>query len=239
MRIGVKGSSGAVRWGLCHPVGDSGSTGPIARAERWWLSILTRALAPPGPPSTLVASLARRETTRRARPTLFAMSRDDASKPDVAQRDSERTFDRLIDEGQQRLGRSWSGLIATGVLGGLDVGVGVLALLLVEHATGSKILGGLAFAVGLIALTLARSELFTEDFLVPVAAVVTKTSTWFSLLRLWAVTMVMNLLGGWLIAAIIVVGFPSLRSTAAEAAKFYITLGARGRRSPSHSWVAS
>ena len=153
------------------------------------------------------------------------MSRDDASKPDVAQRESERTFDRLIDEGEQRLGRSWSGLIATGLLGGLDIGVGVLALLLVEHETESKILGGLAFAVGLIALTLARSELFTEDFLVPVAAVVTKTSTWFSLLRLWAVTMVMNLLGGWLIAAIIAGGFPSLRSTAAEAAKFYITLG--------------
>ncbi len=68
-------------------------------------------------------------------------------------------------------------------------------------------LGGLAFAAGLIALTLARSELFTEDFLVPVTAVVTKTSTRVSLLRLWAVTMVMNLLGGWLIAAI-VVGFP-------------------------------
>jgi len=43
---------------------------------------------------------------------------------------------------------------------------------------------------------------------------------------LWAVTMVMNLLGGWLIAAIIAVGFPSLRSTAAEAAQFCITLGA-------------
>ena len=68
--------------------------------------------------------------------------------------------------------------------------------------------------------------MFTEDVLVPVAAVVTKTSTWFSLLRLWAVTMVMNLLGGWLIAAIIAVGFPSLRSTAAEAAQFCITLGA-------------
>jgi formate-nitrite transporter family protein len=56
-------------------------------------------------------------------------------------------------------------------MGGLDIGAGVLALLLVEHLTGSPLLGGLAFSIGFIALTLARSELFTENFLVPVAAV--------------------------------------------------------------------
>ena len=98
------------------------------------------------------------------------MSASDATEPEVAQEDEERTFDRLVDEGEQRLGRSWPGLVATGLLGGLDIGVGVLALLLVEHETGSVLLGGLAFAIGFIALTLARSELFTEDFLVPVAA---------------------------------------------------------------------
>lgn len=153
------------------------------------------------------------------------MSRQDATEPDVAQHGTERTFDRLVDEGQQRLGRSWPGLIATGLLGGLDIGVGVLALLLVEHATGSVILGGLAFSIGFIALTLARSELFTEDFLVPVAAVITKISTPLALLRLWGVTIVANLAGGWLITGIIVAGFPSLRSTAVHSAAFYIDLG--------------
>jgi formate/nitrite transporter FocA (FNT family) len=157
------------------------------------------------------------------------MSDRDAAEPEVAQQDTERTFDRLVDEGQQRLGRSWSGVIATGVLGGLDVGVGVLALLLVEHETGSKLLGGLGFSIGFIALTLAGSELFTEDFLVPVAAVVTKTSTLLSLLRLWGVTIVTNLAGGWLITGIIIAGFPSLRSSAVEAAMFYIDLGSTWR----------
>ncbi|MGH3623318.1 MAG: formate/nitrite transporter family protein, partial [Sciscionella sp.] len=75
--------------------------------------------------------------------TLGARSGQGATEPGVTQQATERTFDRLVDEGKQRLGRSWSGLIATGLLGGLDVGVGVLALLLVEHATDSKILGGL------------------------------------------------------------------------------------------------
>jgi len=154
---------------------------------------------------------------------------DCRAEPDVAQQDAERTFDRLVDEGQQRLGRSWSGVVATGLLGGLDVGVGVFALLLVEHATQSKVLGGLAFSIGFIALTLARSELFTEDFLVPVAAVVTKASPPLSLLRLWGVTIVTNLAGGWLIIGIIIAGSPSLRSTAVTSAEFYIDLGTTWR----------
>ncbi|MDQ3989267.1 MAG: formate/nitrite transporter family protein [Actinomycetota bacterium] len=157
------------------------------------------------------------------------MSSQDVTEPDVAQQDTERTFDRLVDEGQQRLGRSWPGLIATGLLGGLDIGVGVLALLLVEHATGSKLLGGLAFSIGFITLTLARSELFTEDFLVPVAAVVAKASSPLALLRLWGVTVLTNLAGGWLITGIIIAGFPSLRSTAVSSASFYIDLGTTWR----------
>ncbi len=116
------------------------------------------------------------------------MSARDATEPDVAQQDTERSFDRLVEEGEQRLGRSWSGLISTGLLGGLDIGVGVLALLLVESITDSKLLGGLAFSIGFITLTLARSELFTEDFLVPIAAVATKASPPLALARLWGVT---------------------------------------------------
>jgi formate/nitrite transporter FocA (FNT family) len=90
-----------------------------------------------------------------------------ATSPAVPQEDTERTFDRLVDEGTQRLGRSWSGLLATGFLGGLDVGIGVLALLLIEEATHSVLLGGLGLSLGFIALALARSALFTEDFLFP------------------------------------------------------------------------
>jgi formate/nitrite transporter FocA (FNT family) len=105
----------------------------------------------------------------------------------------------------------------------------VLALLLVEHATGSKLLGGVAFSIGFIALTLARSELFTENFLVPVAAVVAKRRPWQSLPRLWGATLVTNLAGGWLVTAILMVGFPALRETAVEAGSFYVGLGATWR----------
>ena len=153
------------------------------------------------------------------------MSDRSATSPAVAQEDTERTFDRLVDEGTQRLGRSWSGLLATGFLGGLDVGVGVLALLLLEEATHSVMLGGLGLSLGFIALTLARSELFTEDFLVPVAAVVARTASLTSLARLWVLTTVTNLAGGWVITALVMAGFPSLRATAVESGRFYIDLG--------------
>ena len=153
------------------------------------------------------------------------MMQGGAAEPDVPQQNSEETFDRLVEEGEQRLGRSWLGLAATGFLGGLDVGIGVLALLLVEHATHSVLLGGLAFSTGFIALSLAKSELFTENFLVPVVAVVAKHGTLLGLARLWITTLLTNLLGGWVVTGLVMAGFPALRGSAIEAAQGYVELG--------------
>ncbi|GGG03673.1 formate transporter [Rhodococcoides trifolii] len=150
-------------------------------------------------------------------------------EPDVAAEDTEETFDRLVDEGRQRLGRSWLALIATGLLGGLDIGVGVLALLIVEEATGNIVLSSLAFGIGFVSLSLARSELFTEDFLIPVATVVAKEANPLSLLRLWISTLFTNLVGGWVIVAIVMAAFPSLRETAIHTATGYIDLGTNWR----------
>src|SRR3954471_9757923 len=60
----------------------------------------------------------------------------------------EEAFDRLVDEGSTRLARPLSTLMVTGLLGGIDVGTGVLAYLIVENATGSTVLAGLAFSIG-------------------------------------------------------------------------------------------
>jgi formate/nitrite transporter FocA (FNT family) len=145
--------------------------------------------------------------------------------PVVAQGDSEATFDRLVDEGQQRLGRSWTGLTSTALLGGIDVGAGAIALLIVENQTHSVVLAGLAFSIGFIALTLAHSELFTEGFLIPVAAVVARKANVLSLLRLWGMSIVGNLIGGWVLMGIAMAAFPNLRAVALEAGEFYISLG--------------
>lgn len=134
------------------------------------------------------------------------------------------TFQRTVDEGEHRLTRSWPGLLSTGLVGGLDVGVGVLGLLVVKEATGSELLAGFAFGIGFIALTLAQSELFTENFLVPVAAVTAQRASFGQLLRLWFGTLTMNLAGGWVITGLIMAGLPKLRPTALEIAHDYTTL---------------
>lgn len=124
------------------------------------------------------------------------------------------SFDRSMEEGARRLNRSTGNLLATGLMAGIDVGLGVLALLFVEHATGSEVLGGLAFSIGFVALALGRSELFTENFLVPVTTVITRKGTVGQLARLWGGTYVTNLMGGWLIAAMVMLAYPDLHEVA-------------------------
>src|SRR4051812_224248 len=82
----------------------------------------------------------------------------------------QEAFDTIVSEGAQRLHRSWREVLTTGLAGGLEVGIGVVLLFAVYAETGSHLLAGLAFGVGFVALMLARSELFTEGFLVPVTA---------------------------------------------------------------------
>jgi formate-nitrite transporter family protein len=135
------------------------------------------------------------------------------------------TFRRSARQGEERLGRSWPSLFATGAVGGIDVGIGVFALLLVEHATGSTLLGALAFGIGFIALTLANSELFTENFLVPVAAVAAGRARPSAVVRLWIGTGLTNLAGGWLIMAIVMSAVPKLEPTALKLAAHYTEPG--------------
>lgn len=147
------------------------------------------------------------------------------NRPAAPDEEIQSAFHRTLGEGRVRLGRSWPGLLATGFMGGVDVGTGVLALLAVEEATGSRLLGALAFGIGFIALSLGRSELFTENFLVPVAAVVARDASVPSLLRLWLGTLVANLVAGWVFAGLVIGALPRLRATASDVAGFFPEVG--------------
>jgi formate-nitrite transporter family protein len=131
-------------------------------------------------------------------------------------------FDRIVDEGAQRLHRSWREVLTTGLAGGLEVATGVVALLAVYAATGSHLLAGLAFGIGFVALLLARSELFTEGFLVPVTAVVARRASAAQLAKLWAGTLVANLVGGWLVMWLVVHALPELGTTAIESGRTFV-----------------
>lgn len=133
--------------------------------------------------------------------------------------EKEQALDRVIMEGRPRLHRSTADLLASGVVAGIEVGIGVLAMFSVLEATGSHHLSALAFAIGLIALRLGHSELFTEGFHVPVMVVAAAEATWWQLLRLWGGTLVGNLVGGWVIAWLIATGLPDLHQVAGESAR--------------------
>jgi formate/nitrite transporter FocA (FNT family) len=140
----------------------------------------------------------------------------------------EQSLDRIVEQGRPRLHRTWSELLATGTVGGLEVGLGVLALLAVEHATGSPLLAGLAFSVGFIALLLGHSELFTEGFLVPITVVAAREAGWWQLARFWIGTLVGNLVGGFVLAWLIALAFPGLHETAVRLGGQYATPGLTG-----------
>lgn len=154
---------------------------------------------------------------------------DPAVNSAVAEQAVEQAFLSVVDEGRRRMSRRVAPLFATGVVGGVDVGTGVLGLLLVENQTRSKLLGGLAFSFGFVVLTLARSELFTEDFLIPVSTVIARQARVRMLLRLWSGTLVANLAGGWVFTWFIIEGFPQLDKTAVDSGAFYVRLGYGGR----------
>jgi formate/nitrite transporter FocA (FNT family) len=132
---------------------------------------------------------------------------------DPAAEEKDQALDRIVLLGGPRLHRSWYDLLATATVAGVEIGFGVLALLTVEHVTGSRLLGSVAFSIGFVALLLGHSELFTEGFLVPVTTVAAGAASWWQLVRLWIGTLVGNLVGGWIIAWLIVTGLPELRET--------------------------
>jgi formate/nitrite transporter FocA (FNT family) len=135
----------------------------------------------------------------------------------------QESFDQVVDEGAERLNRRLLVVLVTGFFGGLEVGLGVLAYLAVLHQTHDHLLAGLAFGVGFVALLLAHSELFTENFLMPVAAVVAREGTVLQLARLWVGTLLANLVGGWLFMWLVVLAFPEWRATIGEAGSTYAT----------------
>jgi formate/nitrite transporter FocA (FNT family) len=114
-----------------------------------------------------------------------------------------------IDEGERRLKRSTSGLAATGFAGGVEIFVGIVAMVVTTAALtptlgeqGAHVVGSLAFGVGFVLITVSRAELFTENFLIPVSAVHARRSPVASLPRMWVITLALNLVALTLAAAL-------------------------------------
>src|SRR5690349_1658286 len=87
-----------------------------------------------------------------------------------------------------------------GIMAMVVVG-GALAEVLPQAA--AHAIASLAFGIGFVFILIGRSELFTENFLVPVSAVWHGKRPPSALLRLWGFTLVGNLAGLFALAAVL------------------------------------
>ena len=133
--------------------------------------------------------------------------------------------ERLVEEGTARIRRPFTALITTGIMGGLEIGIGLLAKYIVVRETGNELLGSIAFSIAFVILLLAHSELFTEGFLVPVSAVVAKKATVTGLLRFWAGTAAGNIIGAAIIMWILVKAYPGGQDYFIKEGEHYASMG--------------
>jgi formate/nitrite transporter FocA (FNT family) len=125
-------------------------------------------------------------------------------------RDPDEIWQTSVEEGDRRLRRGYLSLASTGAVGGIDVMVGVLALTVVSGALAvslpeqiAHVGGSLFFGIGFVMLIVGRSELFTENFLVPISAMLRGPERSVGdLARLWSVTMGANLVALFVMAAV-------------------------------------
>ncbi len=117
-------------------------------------------------------------------------------------------WEDALEEGHDRLERGPGGLVSTGLLGGVDVMLGVIALAITTAALESAlprelshVLASLAFGLGFAFIVVGRSELFTENFLIPVVAAVAGRERAATLPRLWILTFVGNVIALLVLAA--------------------------------------
>jgi formate-nitrite transporter family protein len=129
----------------------------------------------------------------------------------VAAPEPQEIYERTRDEGQRRLSRPLLELAATALVGGFDVAFGVAALGLTEGALepragagAAQVAGAIAFGIGFVFVVVGRSELFTENFLVPLAGLERRSRrSWLKLGELWAATLVLNVAAGAFLAILL------------------------------------
>ncbi len=124
----------------------------------------------------------------------------------AAAREPEEIYEETRKEGRRRLARSLLELVATALVGGFDVAFGIAAYALAAAAVGGsrgRLAGAVAFGVGFVFIVVGKSELFTENFLIPIAGLNRRDrNSWLKLAELWGVALVLNILGGLLIAVV-------------------------------------
>ena len=124
----------------------------------------------------------------------------------------ETIYERTKEEGRRRLKRPVLEEISTALAAGFDIVAGVILLALLitqlEHHFGkhaAHVVGSMGFGVGFIFLVVGRGELFTENFLVPLAGLDHDDgdTSWRDLIKLWLISPLFNVIGGLIMILIV------------------------------------
>jgi formate/nitrite transporter FocA (FNT family) len=123
----------------------------------------------------------------------------------------EEIYERTRKEGRRRLQRPLLELIATAFAAGFDIaaGIAVLGILgaALVHFTGkdaAHVFASIGFGVGFVFLIVGRGELFTENFLVPLAGLHDQPRhAWWKIGELWAVSPIFNVIAGAITAVLL------------------------------------
>ncbi len=116
----------------------------------------------------------------------------------------EDIYRRTKEEGERRLERPLLEEISTALAAGFDIVAGIVTLILVEsqleHWLGkhaAHVFGSLGFGIAFVFLIVGRGELFTENFLVPIAGLDHRNAaSWRNLAKLWLTSPLFNIVGG-------------------------------------------
>src|SRR5437764_3100665 len=119
--------------------------------------------------------------------------------------DPEDIYERTKEEGKRRLERPLFEELSTAIAAGFDIAVGIIVMGLLIHFTERQfgrevahVIGALGFGVSFVFLVVGRGELFTENFLVPLAGLDDEESDhgWIDIAKLWNTSPIADVLGG-------------------------------------------
>jgi formate/nitrite transporter FocA (FNT family) len=136
--------------------------------------------------------------------TESAVTDGTAVGDEVLDQAPESVVERATSVGAERLCRTPFDILITGLIGGVEVSLGGLAAAavigVVAPLPGAGLYGGLAvaglvFPIGFFFVIMGRSELFTENFLIPVVGALNGNRPLRELPQLWGISWAGNLLG--------------------------------------------
>src|SRR3954471_21428633 len=159
------------------------------------------------------------------------MADDDTDAPEPAE-----IFERTRRDAARRRERTLGELISTALAAGFDIIAGIVVLALLEsqleHQFGTKaahVFGSIGFGIGFVFLIVGRGELFTENFLVPLAGLHGKErNAWWKIAELWTVSPVFNVIAGAAMAVLLSVHSVLPFGTGSAVAKTAETIYANG-----------